>query len=445
MSTEHPAALEIIAPEWIIPVRPRGEVLTRHAVVVEKGRIGSIQPVEEAIAQHPEATLTRLPGQALLPGFVNAHGHAAMTLLRGLADDLPLHSWLNDHIWPAEGKWVSQEFVRDGVELAIVEMLAGGTTTFSDMYFFPGATAGAAQRLGIRAAIGIVVIEFPTAWADNPDEYIRKGLAVRDDFKSDDGLSFFFAPHAPYTVSDDSLQKLQGIANEIDLGIQMHVHETSGEVADAVAANGQRPLARLDELGLLAPNFMAVHMTALSEEEIDLVASRGAHVIHCPESNLKLASGFCPVAALQAAGVNVALGTDGAASNNDLDMLGELRTAAMLAKGVADTPTAVPAEVALEMATLNGAMALNMAQDVGSIEVGKRADLVAIDLSAPATTPVFNPISQVVYAASRDQVSNVWVGGRRRLENHRLVDIDVDGIMSRARQWRERIAAEDRS
>lgn len=443
----------VITAGWVIPVETRGEVLENHAVCVYQGRITAILPIDDARKRFPEGERADsespavewidLPHHALTPGFVNAHGHAAMTLLRGLADDLPLMSWLNDHIWPAEQRWVSPDFIRDGVELAILEMLSGGTTTFSDMYFFPDATARAAQKFGIRAAIGMAVIEFPTAWASDAQEYIRKGLAVRDEFKSDDLLSFFFAPHAPYTVNDNTLREIQRIADEIDLSVQMHVHETASEVADATREHGERPLARLDRIGLLSPNFMAVHMTTLDENEISRVAETGANVIHCPESNLKLASGLCPVAQLLEAGINVALGTDGAASNNDLDMLGEMRTAAMLAKAVTDAPTAVPAEVALEMATLNGARALGLAEETGSIKVGKSADLIAIDLSAAATTPVYNPVSQIVYAACRDQVTHSWIAGRPRMLDRQLQGVDSPDIMRRAAGWRERIAEQD--
>lgn len=430
----------LITARWVVPVEPAGTIIDDGAVAIRGGRVVAVGPRGELESRYSPAERNDLPRQVLTPGFVNAHTHAAMSLLRGLADDLPLKRWLEDYIWPAEGRWVSPEFVHDGTQLAIAEMLRGGTTCFNDMYFFPDAAARAALRAGIRASLGLVVVEFPTAWGSGPDEYISKGLALRDRHKDEPLLSFAFAPHAPYTVQDKALGRLRVLADELEMPIQMHVHETAGEIEDALKAGGQRPLARLHGLGLTAPNLMAVHMTQLQDAEIAELARTGTHVVHCPESNLKLASGFCPVARLLDAGVNVALGTDGAASNNDLDMLGETRTAAMLAKAVAGDAAALPAEQALHMATLNGAKALGLAEDTGSIEPGKWADLTAVDLDAPATLPVFNPVSQLVYAASRDQVSDVWVAGRRRVQDHRLVDIDLDALRRQTATWQRKIA-----
>ena len=435
----------VISAKWIVPVRPAGTVLENHAVVVRNGRIADLLPAAKAGRKYTATRSVDLGHHLLAPGFVNAHSHAAMALLRGLADDLPLMEWLQGHIWPAESKWLGPDFVRDGSELAIAEMLRGGTTCVNDMYLFPDATARTASRMGIRACIGMVMFDFPTPWADSPAEYIRKGLALRDEFKSDALLSFCFAPHAPYTVSDENLRKIQGLADELELPVHMHVHETAQEVTDAVHKDGRRPLQRLDELGMLNPGFMAVHMTQLEDDEIARLAETGAHVVHCPESNLKLASGFCPVTRLRKAGVNVALGTDGAASNNDLDMIGEMRTASLLAKGVANDATALSAEAALELATLGGARALGLENDIGSIEAGKWADLVAIDFNDLATTPVYNPVSQLVYASSRDQVSHVWVAGQARVEDRKLVNINARNLQARASEWQQRIAATDAS
>ncbi|MEA5446411.1 TRZ/ATZ family hydrolase [Gammaproteobacteria bacterium AB-CW1] len=429
----------LIEAGWIVPVEPEGVILKDHCVAIADGRIKALLPRSQAHEQFQGEETVRLPDHMLTPGFVNAHTHAAMSLLRGYADDLPLMTWLNDHIWPAEGHFVGPEFVRDGSELAMAEMIRGGTTCFNDMYFFPDIVARSASRLGLRASLGMIVIEFPSAWAANPAEYLSKGLEVRDTFKSDPLLSFCFAPHAPYTVSDDSLERLRGYADELDAPVHMHVHETAAEVADAEREQGERPLARLERLGLLNPSLMAVHMTQLTDDEIGRVAENGASVLHCPESNLKLASGFCPVARLDAAGINLALGTDGAASNNDLDMIGEMRTAAMLAKAVADDAAALPASRVLRMATLGGARALGLENEIGSIEAGKWADLTAIDLSPMATQPVYNPVSQLVYAASRDQVSDVWVAGRRLLQDGRLTAIDEMELRERSREWGRRL------
>ena len=428
---------------WVIPVDD-ARVLERHSVVIEQDRIAAVLPQAEAARRYGGDAIVDLNEHALLPGFVNAHTHAAMSLFRGLADDLPLMDWLQKHIWPAEGRWVSPPFMHDGVRLSVAEMIKGGVTCINDMYFFPDATARAVRELGIRACVGLVVIDFPTAWAQHADEYIDKALKLHDELRDTPLLTTAFAPHAPYTVGDAALERIRTFADEIDIPIHMHVHETAHEVQEAQRQQGLRPLARLDRLGLLTPRMMAVHMTQLTDEEIALVAARGVHVLHCPESNLKIASGFCPVHKLAQAGVNIAVGTDGAASNNDQDMLGELRTAALLAKGVSGDPTAVPALAALRMATLNGAKAIGLDDRIGSITPGKAADLVAIDLSSLATEPVYDPISQVVYATGRDQVTDVWIAGRRVLESRRLTTVDEAALRQAARAWRDKIASADR-
>lgn len=424
---------------WVIPVRPAGVELTDHSVVIDAGRVLDVLPTERAHKRYQPERHVRLPRHAVMPGFVNAHTHAAMTMFRGMADDLPLMEWLNNHIWPAEGRIVSENYVRDGTRLAIAEMLSGGTTCFNDMYFFPDATGRAAVEAGMRAVLGLIVIDFPTVWAENADDYLRKGLALHDEVRHQPLLSTTFAPHAPYTVSDEPLRRIRTLADELDTPIHIHVHETVDEVEGAVAASGQRPMARLADLGLLSPRLLAVHMTQLDEDDLALAANHGIHVIHSPESNLKLASGFCPVAELQARGINVALGTDGAASNNDLDMLGEMRTAAQLAKAVARDARAVPAQTALEMATVNGARALGLDHEIGTLERGKAADIIAIDLDHPSTQPVYSAISTVVYAASRDRVTHVWVNGSALVEDRELMTIDSQAAIASAAHWRAQL------
>jgi 5-methylthioadenosine/S-adenosylhomocysteine deaminase len=362
-----------------------------------------------------------------------------MSLFRGMADDMPLNDWLQNKVWPAEARWVNEQFVFDGTLLAAAEMLRSGTTCFADMYYYPDIAAKAAKQAGIRACIGLIVLDFPTVWAADADEYLRKGLALRDELAHETLISTIFAPHAPYTVSDEPLEKIRMFADELDLQIMCHVHETAQEVEAAVQNTGKRPLQRLNELGLVSPALNAVHMTQLTEEEIQLVADTGAHVIHCPESNLKLVSGYCPVHALLQAGVNVALGTDGAASNNDLDLIGEMRSAALLAKSVAADASAVPAYEVLKMATINAARALGLAENLGSLEAGKAADLVAIDLNALKTQPVYDPVSQIVYAADSTQVSDVWVAGKHVLHNGELTTLDTADLIQRAQQWRDKI------
>ena len=426
----------IISARWIIPVVPRKTVLDNHGLIIAKGRILDIIP--DAAAQYPDVPAVHLPDHAVLPGLINLHTHAAMNLFRGVTDDLPLMQWLEGHIWPLEGRFVDEAFCRLGARHAIAEMLRGGVTCFNDMYFFPEATAREVRAAGIRAQLGMILLDFPSAYAASPDEYFERGLALHDACLSEDLISTCFAPHAPYTVSDAPLARCRTLADELDVPITMHVHETAHEVENA--ADSRRPLARLQALGLLNERLSAVHMTQLNAAEIDQVAASGAHVVHCPESNLKLASGFCPVAELSAAGINVALGTDGAASNNDLDMIGEMRTAALLGKGIAGRADALPADEVLAMATINGARALGQEDRIGSLEPGKWADLCAVDLSALEQQPLFDPISQIVYAAARHQVSDVWVAGRRVLQAGRLTRIDETALLSQVATMGEKIA-----
>jgi 5-methylthioadenosine/S-adenosylhomocysteine deaminase len=429
----------IIQARWIIPVDPEFVIHENYSLVINDGRIIDLLENQAALNQYQALVVEKRPEHALIPGLINCHTHAAMCLLRGLADDLPLMDWLQNHIWPAEQKWVSAAFVRDGTDLAVAEMLRSGTTCFNDMYFFPEITAQQAIHNGIRANIGLIVFDFPTIWAENADAYLNKGLALRDQLRHERLISTSFAPHAPYTVSDAPLKKIRTFADEMELGVHMHVHETAFEVATQQQTTQQTPLQRLHDIGLLNPSFMAVHMTQLSDEDISFFASTGAHIVHCPESNLKLASGFCPVSKCLAAGINVALGTDGAASNNDLDMLGEMRSAALLAKGFSGDAGAVPAIEALKMATINGAKALGLESEIGSLSIGKAADVVAIDLSELETQPLFNPVSQIVYATSRQQVSDVWIAGEHLLNQRQLTRINIPELKQRIAVWQQRL------
>lgn len=428
----------LIEARWIIPVST-DQVLDNHAVAIKNGKIIDILPKQKAreifLANH----IHRLESHALIPGFINAHTHTPMSLLRGYADDLPLMTWLNEHIWPAENKFVNEDFCRDGTQLAIAEMIRSGTTCFNDMYFFPEQSAEIARKCGIRAMIGLIVFDFPSAWGSGPDDYFAKGLELYDRFKHESSIHIAFAPHAPYTVSNEPLKRIETLAAELDKPIHMHVHETLDEIQESIDKFGMRPIERLNSLGLLSPQLIAVHMTHLTDDEIELVSRSGTHVVHCPESNLKLASGFSPVAKLQQAGVNVALGTDGAASNNDLDMLGEMHTAALLSKCVGQDASALPAMEALRAATLNGAKALGIDLLTGSIEMGKSADLTAIDLNTLATQPLYDPVSQIVYAAGREQVSDVWVEGRQLLANKQLTTIDQAALFHTVQKWQSRI------
>ena len=429
----------VVAP-WVIPVRPEGVTLRDQAVVFQGGTILDLLPAEQLPATHPDAEIERFPQHALIPGLVNAHTHAAMSLFRGIADDLPLMAWLEGHIWPLERRWLAENFVRDGVELAMAEMIRGGITCFNDMYFFPEVACQAAVRAGMRAGIGLIVMDHPSSWAQGPDEYLAKGLALHDDYHHHPTTHFTLAPHAPYTVSDAPLARVRTLAEELDLPIHMHVHETRDEISQSLAQFGERPLQRLARLGLLGPRLMAVHMTQLEAFEIEQLAEYGVNVIHCPESNLKLSSGFCPITRLIDAGASIALGTDGAASNNDLDLFGEMRTAALLAKGLSGRADALPAASALTMATQGGARALGLEERIGSLEAGKAADFVAIRLDTLETQPLYEPLSQLVYSAGRQQVTDVWVEGKRLLKNRQLCTLDERGLLDRVSRWSSRLS-----
>ncbi len=429
----------IIEAGWIIPVNPRREVLQDHSLIIRHGKILALLPTDQATHSYHCDDHRKLPNHLLIPGLINAHGHSAMTLFRGLADDLPLMEWLEQHIWPAEAKWVNEEFVYDGSQLAMAEMLRSGTTTFSDMYFFPEVTARAALDTRMRCQIAFPILDFPSAWASNADEYIHKGLELFDDFSSQQLINIAFGPHSPYTVSDAPLERIITLSEELDCPVQIHLHETARELRDAFLKDRRRPIQRLHDLGLLSPRLQCVHMTQIDDRDIQLLRQSNSHVVHCPNSNLKLASGFCPTAKLHSAGVNVALGTDGAASNNRLDMLGEMRCAALLAKAVSNDTSAMDAHNALELATINGAHALGINEITGSLETGKAADIAAIDLSAIESQPIYNPLSQLVYATDASQVSHVWVNGEILLNDRLPTTLDMERLSTRAHSWAEKI------
>lgn len=441
-AAEHVRAIDLlISARWIVPIRPDRVVLEDHAVAIHAGAIVEVLPRDDASRKYTPRDRVALPEHVLMPGLVNAHTHNPMTLLRGLADDLPLMQWLREHIWPVEAKVIGPEFVRDGVELAIAEMLRGGTTCCNENYFFPDAQAATYKAHGFRALTALPIIEFPSAWAGDRDEYFERALAVHDRYRGDPLIGTPFAPHAPYTVADASFERIRTLSDQLDLPVHLHLMETAQEIEDSKREHGLRPVQRLQKLGLINDRLIAVHMTQVSDAEIATCAEAGVSVVHCPESNLKLASGFCPAEKLRRGGVNLALGTDGCASNNDLDMFGELRTAALLAKGVAGDAAAFDDAFALRAATLNGAKALQLDAKIGSIEVGKRADLVAVKLDEVETQPLYNVISHLAYAVSRRQVSDVWIDGVCKLSEGALVDFDLAGVLEKARRWRERIAA----
>jgi len=424
---------------WLVPVEPANTVLHNQAVIIQGDRIAAVVSREEADARFRVRETIDLDHHVVLPGLINMHGHAAMSLFRGMADDLPLMTWLNDHIWPAEGAFINEAFIADGTQLAMAEMLRTGTTTFADMYFFPEIVTQMAHDAGMRAQVCFPLLDFPTPWGSGPDEYLDKGAAFIRDWQGDDYIMPAIGPHAPYTVSDDPMMRAVALSADTGAPIQIHLHETAFEVAEALEKSGRRPTARLAELGVLGTRTQCVHMTQIDESDIALLQQSGAHVIHCPESNLKLASGLCPVQKLEEAGINVAIGTDGAASNNDLDLFGELRTAAMVAKVVAGDAAALPAHQAIAMATIQGARALGREHDLGSLEAGKLADIIAVDLSDPFLQPVYDPASHLVYSNHGRQVSHSWINGIPQVQEGRLTRIDVPDLMLRVQSWSDRI------
>lgn len=430
----------LLRPRWLVAVEPDCRPLAHHAVAIRDGRIVALLPADDAARRFEPAQTVDLSDHLLMPGLVNAHTHAAMSLMRGLRDDLPLMRWLNEAIWPAEARFVSEAFVRDGSLLAAAEMLCGGVTTCNDMYFFPDAAAQAFDRIGMRAVLGVVVIEFPSAYASGADDYLRRGLATRDAWKGHPRLSFALAPHAPYTVTDESFRRIQSLSDELDLTIHVHLHETAHEVEESMRQHGVRPLARLASLGLLSPALLAVHAVHLEPAEIAELARHGARAVHCPSSNMKLASGAAPVAAMLDAGIAVGMGTDGAASNNRLDLFEEMRLAALLAKVSTLDATAVTAAQALTMATLGGARAIGLDHEIGSIVAGKWADLCAVSLRSPDLAPCFDPVSHVVYAAARENVSHVWVAGELVARDRRLVKTETHELLAISALWQNRLS-----
>ncbi|PKL94903.1 MAG: N-ethylammeline chlorohydrolase [Gammaproteobacteria bacterium HGW-Gammaproteobacteria-8] len=433
--------MQALLPRWVVPVVPEGRVLENHAVIIDRDRIRAVVEVEALAADWPEVERIELPERALIPGLVNMHTHSAMALLRGLADDLPLMRWLHENIWPAEKLIMGPDYVLAGTRLAMAEMLRSGTTCFNDNYFFPDVTTEAALAAGMRAVVGMPVIGFPTPWAETEDEYFRRGLEVHQHFSTEELVGVSFVPHAPYSVGDSAFRRIRTLAEELDINVHLHLLEARGEIEGSREQYGLHPLDRLDALGLLGPRLLAVHMTQLVDADLPRLARAGVHVVHCPDSNMKLASGICPVAGLDRAGVNVCIGTDGAASNNDLSLLAEMRQTALLAKVSSGDPEAIPAARALSMATLHGARALGMEDRIGSIESGKCADLAAIRLDRIETQPVYDVISQIVYAAQDSQVTDVWVAGQRVLQDRQLTTLSEDQILDECRDWQSRISS----
>lgn len=435
----------IINAKWIV-VDPKelttdthADYLTNHSLVIKDGKIHDLLPQQQAASQYQAVKTVDLPEHLLTPGFINNHTHAAMNLLRGFADDLQLMEWLNDHMWPAENRWVSEAFVRAGTQLAAAEMLKCGTTQFNDMYFFPDVIGDAASEMGIKAHVGAAVFDFPCAWGSGPDEYFERGSALFDYFAGNELITCNIGPHAPYTVSDENFKRVADFAEKHQCRVNLHLHETKVEVEESLKKYQKRPIKRLSDLGLFEQSVIAVHMVHLNDEDFELAQKHQLDIVTCPESNLKLASGFPEVSKMQACGLNISIGTDGAASNNDLDMISEMRTTALLAKAVSENPTACNARTTLDMATINAAKALGVAEQSGSIAKGKDADVVAVAMDDLETLPLYNPISQLIYACNRQQVTDVWVRGKQLLANRALTTINENDLRESAKEWATKI------
>ncbi len=429
----------VIEARWLAAVNSKNTLLEDYSVIVQGGVLVNLLPTTQARHQYTATSLVCLDEHVLIPGLINGHTHVAMSLMRGIADDLPLMAWLNDHIWPAEQAVISERYVKDASLLGCAEMLSGGITCFNDMYFYPQATAMAVSQAGMRANLGLPVLEFATNYASDADDYLQKGFEAHDSWRGNPLITSSIAPHAPYTVSNQTFEKIVTYAEQLRLGIHTHLHETHDEISQSEALYGVRPIQRLADLGLLGPNLVAAHGVHLLPHEIDVLAEYGCHVVHCPSSNLKLASGIAPVASLLRSGVNVGVGTDGAASNNRLDMFAEMRLAALLAKGVSGDPTALPAHQALEMVTINAARALGLNDKIGSIEVGKQADLVAVKLSDLALSPCYDPISHLVYACGREHVTHTWVAGELRYSHGVYANIEPVELKEIVQTWQPKL------
>lgn len=430
---------QIIHAKWIITCEEQNKELTNHAIAIKDGNIVGILPSAEADKQWQSSSVQHFNTHALMPGLINSHTHISMNIFRGLADDLDLMDWLTNHIWPAEGKWVSHDLVYDASSLAMAEMIRCGTVRFNDMYFYPEATAKAAEVAGMHAHVGMTIIDVPTAWAKTTDEYFAKSLEFYQQYKNNPMVTPTFAPHSTYTVSRENLIKVNELAMQHNLKINIHLQEVKSEAEQTMAKYGLRPLELLDSINMVSPHLIAIHMTDIQNNDMTILQNKKPSVVHCPESNMKLASGICPTQKMLQAGINVALGTDGAASNNDLDMIGEMRSAAFLGKLASGDPKAVSAETAIKMATLHAAKALGVDAVAGSLTVGKIADIIAIDLEQIETQPLYHPLSAIVYAASRQQVTDVWIAGKKVLDNRKLLTLDEKELLNKAQSWRNKI------
>lgn len=425
----------MIEARWVATASDDCPLLHNTAIIVTQSEVIDVLPIEAARLKYSASTIACLDEHILIPGLINLHAHAPMSLMRGLADDKPLMTWLNDYIWPTEKAVISHDYVFDASLLSCAEMLAGGITCFNDMYFFPEATADAVLQSGIRANLGITVLDFPSSYANNAEDYLHKGLNARDQWREEKLISTSLAPHAPYTVSDHSFEMILTYADQLSLTIHTHLHETVEEINRSLTEFGQRPIERMFDLGLIGSNLIAAHLVHCTESEIDLMVAHGVSMAHCPTSNLKLGSGIAQTSGMLKKNLNVGLGSDGVASNNKIDLFAEMRLAALLAKGSTQDAAVLPAQQALQMATINGAKALQLEHQIGSIEIGKQADLTAVKLSDYSISPHYDPISHLVYACGREHVTHTWVAGTLRYNNGNLTEISLSQLKDIIHKW----------
>lgn len=429
----------IICGDYVLPMDQSLAVIEKGAVAIKGNSILDVGSSEELSGKYLTDHMVSGEGRAVLPGFINTHTHAAMVYFRGIADDLPLHEWLNHHIWPAENSWLSAPFISDAVELACLEMLKGGITTYNDMYFFEHAAGESSKRIGMRAVLGSGILDFPSVSAQSADEYLENAKQFIKDWNGDELITPCIAPHALYTCGPETLKKAKTLAEIMDVPLHIHLSETQWEVGEVMARYHKRPVEYLADLGFLDESVLAAHCIWLHDHEIDLLAKHKVGVSHCMESNLKLASGFAPVVSMLTAGIKVSFGTDGAASNNDLSILSEMSTTAKVHKALSNDPTVLDAKTALLMATRWGAEVLGLGNLVGSIERGKSADIIVMDIDKPHLTPIYNIYSHIVYAAMESDVEAVMVNGKMVMNDRELLTLDEEDILRKARKWRDKI------
>lgn len=434
----------ILCGDYILTMNDYMDVITDGAIAVDGDRIVDLDKKTEILRKYTSKRTVEGRNRVLLPGLINTHTHAAMVYFRGLADDLPLKEWLEGHIWPAENHWLGPEFISDATELACLEMLKAGITTYNDMYFFGSSAALSAKKIGMRAVLGAGILDFPSASAKNAEEYLLNAENFSKEWKGDELIIPSIAPHAVYTCSSETFKKAKRLAERLGLYLHIHLSETEWEVKDSLSRFGKRPVEYLYDIGFLDSNVLAAHCVWLSDNEINIISEMKVGVSHCIESNLKLASGIAPVVKLINSNVKVSFGTDSAASNNDLNILGEMSTASKVHKAINNDPTVLDSKTVVKMATRWAAEVLGISDKIGTIEKGKIADVISINLKSPHLVPLYDIYSHIVYAAQPSDIEMVMVNGKMVVNNGRLLTADEDEILSKALRWGERIMVYNR-